>query len=246
MTGRRLLLAGGAVLLARQALAQGLSPEQRAEVVEILRRSLRDDPSILRDAIEGMQAAEERERGVSQRAALVANRDAIFASAADPVKGNPRGDVAIAEFFDLRCPYCKRLHGEMDAFLRRDRNVRVVLKDFPILGPASLVASRALIAAQLQGKYVEYYDALMRLRGEPNEAALREQAERIGLDFARLRRDMETPAVQARIEANLRLGRSLQIEGTPALVIGDTLIPGAVDQRTLERSVAEQRQAQRR
>ena len=246
MTGRRLLLAGGAVLLARQALAQGLSPEQRAEVLDILRRALRDDPSILRDAIEAMQADEERERGATQRAALTANRDAIFASAADPVKGNARGDVAIAEFFDLRCPYCKRLHAEMDAFLRRDRNVRVVLKDFPILGPASVVASRALIAAQLQGKYVEYYDALMRLRGEPNEAALREQAERIGLDFARIRRDMETPAVQARIDANLRLGRSLQIEGTPALVIGETLIPGAVDQRTLERSVAEQRQAQRR
>ena len=246
MTGRRLLLAGGAVLLARQALAQGLSPEQRAEVLDILRRALRDDPSILRDAIEAMQADEERERGATQRAALTANRDAIFASTADPVKGNARGDVAIAEFFDLRCPYCKRLHAEMDAFLRRDRNVRVVLKDFPILGPASVVASRALIAAQLQGKYVEYYDALMRLRGEPNEAALREQAERIGLDFARIRRDMETPAVQARIDANLRLGRSLQIEGTPALVIGETLIPGAVDQRTLERSVAEQRQAQRR
>lgn len=245
-TGRRLLLGGAAALVAGPALGQGFTPEQRAEIVEILRRALREDASILREAIEAMQAEEERERSTSQRQAIQANRDALFANPADPVKGNPRGDVAIAEFFDLRCPYCRRLHAEMDAFLRRDRNVRVVLKDIPILGPASVVASRALLAAQRQGKYVEYYDALMRVRGNLDEAALRAEAGRVGLDFARIQRDMETPEVQRRIDENLRLARVLRIEGTPALVIGETLIPGAVDGRTLERTVAEQRQAQRR
>lgn len=243
---RRALLTGAASLLAAPALAQGLSPEQRREVLDILRQALRDDPSLLREGLEAMQEAEERNRTGSQRASIVANRDAIFANPADPVKGNARGDVSIGEFFDLRCPYCRRLHAEMDAFLRRDRNVRLVLKDIPILGPASVTASRALIASQRQGKYVEYYDALMRLRGTLDDAALRTEAERVGLDFARIRRDMETPEVQARIDANLRLARTLGIQGTPALVIGETLIPGAVDQRTLERSVAEQRQAQRR
>ena len=246
MKGRRFLLAGVAGLLGGPAWAQGFSPEQRAEIVEILRRALREDPSILREAFEAAQEAEERDRNSGQREAILANRDAIFSDPADASKGNPRGDVVIAEFFDLRCPYCKRLHADMDAFLRRDRNVRVVLKDIPILGPASVTASRALLAAQRQGKYVEFYDALMRLRGELNDTSLRAEAERVGLDVARLRRDMDDPAIQARIDANLALARRLRIEGTPALIIGETLVPGAIDQRELERLVAAQRQAQRR
>ena len=246
MKGRRLLLAGAAGLFAGPAFAQGFTPAQRAEIVQILRRALRDDPTILRDAVEAMQAAEERERTSGQREAIIANRAAIFDDPADASKGNPRGDVVMAEFFDLRCPYCRRLHSEMDAFLRRERNLRVVLKDIPILGPASMAASRALEASRRQGKYVEYYDALMRVRGDLDAAALRAAAERIGLDWARLEQDIEDPAVRERIDANLRLSRALRIDGTPALVVGETLVPGAVDQRTLERMVAEQRQAQRR
>lgn len=246
MTGRRLLLAGAAGLFAGPAWAQGFTPAQRAEIIEILRRALREDPSILRDAVEAMQAAEERDRASGQREAIIANRAAIFNDPSDASKGNPRGDVVMAEFFDLRCPYCRRLHTEMDTFLRRDRNVRVVLKDIPILGPASMVAGRALEASRAQGKYVEYYDALMRVRGDLDEAALRGAAERTGLDWARIRQDMDTPAVQERIDANLRLARSLRIDGTPAIVVGETLTPGAVDLRTLERMATEQRQAQRR
>lgn len=246
MTGRRLLLGGAAGLLTGPALAQGFTPEQRAEIIDILRRALREDPSILREAFEAVQEAEERERTSTQRDAIIANRAAIFEDSNDPVKGNPNGDVTLVEFFDLRCPYCRRLHGDMDALLRRDRGVRVVLKDIPILGPASITASRALFASQRQGKYVEYYNALMRVRGELNEQALRTEAERVGLDWARIRRDMEDPAIQARIDANLRLARTLRIDGTPAIIVGDTLVPGAVDQATLTRMVADQRQAQQR
>lgn len=246
MTGRRLLLGGIAGLLAGPALAQGFTPEQRAEIIDIVRRALREDPSILREAFEAVQEAEERERSSTQRDAIIANRAAIFEDANDPVKGNPGGDVTLVEFFDLRCPYCRRLHTDMDAFLRRDRNVRVVLKDIPILGPASTIASRALFASQRQGKYVEYYNALMRVRGDLNEQALRTEAERVGLDWARIQREMDEPAIQARIDANLRLARALRIDGTPAIVVGETLVPGAVDQATLARMVTDQRQAQRR
>jgi len=244
--GKRALLGAAAALMASAAKAQGLTPEQRQEVIDILRRALREDPSILRDAVTAMQQAEERERGNAARAAIAQNRDALFANSADPVKGNPRGDVSIVEFFDARCPYCKRLHGEMDQLVRRDRNIRVVLKDIPILGPLSVTASRALLAAQRQGKYVELYDALLRLRGEPTEDVLQQESTRIGLDWSRIRRDMEDPAIQQRLDANLRLAQALRIEGTPALVIGDTVIPGAVTLDTLESQVAEQRRQARR
>jgi protein-disulfide isomerase len=227
------------------AQAQGFSPDQRAEILSILRDALREDPTILRDALAGLEAAEQRDRTAAQRAAIERNVEALFRDAADPVKGNPRGDVTIVEFFDARCGYCKQLHPTMEALIRRDSNVRVVMKDLPILGPNSLLASRALLAAQRQGRYAPLYDALLALRTEPTEAVLRQQAERIGLDWARLRREMDDPAIGRRIEGNLQLAQSLGIEGTPALVIGGTLVPGAVDLPTLERLVAEARAARR-
>jgi protein-disulfide isomerase len=243
---RRILRALALVLtcaLPVAALAQGFTEAQRAEIVDILRRALREDASILRDAIGGLEAAEQAARQAAQRDALTAQAAALFRDAADPVKGNPRGDVTLVEFFDARCGYCKQLHPTMEALIRRDPNLRVVMKDLPILGPTSVLASRALLAAQRQGRYGPLYDALMALRVEPTEAVIRQQAERAGLDWARLRRDMDDPAVQARIETNLRLAQALGIEGTPALVVGTTLVPGAVDLPALERLVAEARAA---
>jgi protein-disulfide isomerase len=235
-----------AVGLAGPALAEGFTPEQRAEIVEVLRRALREDPSILRDALSALEEADTRDRAEARRAAIAANAAALFRDAADPIKGNPGGDVTIVEFFDARCGYCKQLHPAMDALVRRDPNVRVVLKDLPVLGPNSVLASRALLASQRQGRYPALYDALLALRVEPTEPVLRQQAERVGLDWTRLRRDMDDPAIARRIETNLRLAQTLGIEGTPALVIGETLVPGAVDLPALERLVAEARGAARR
>jgi protein-disulfide isomerase len=220
----------------------GLSAQQRQEVVEVLRKALREDPSILREAIAAMQAAEETNRASAQRGAIATHADALLRNAADPVKGNPQGNVTLVEFFDARCGYCKILHPTMQQLLQSDPNIRVVMKDLPILGPNSVVASRALLASQRQGKYVQFQDALMRLRGEPTEAVLKTEAERIGLDWARLRRDMDDPAIAQRLEANVALAQALSIQGTPALIIGDTLVPGAVDLATLQQLVAQARQ----
>ena len=242
---RAFLLAAAGLVAGGPALAQSFTDAQRDEIVSILREALRRDPSILRDAFAAIQAAEERERSEAQRAGIVAHPAARFDNPGDPVRGNPRGDVTIVEFFDVRCPYCKRLHEDMEQLIRRDRNVRVVMKDIPILGPQSVLAARALLAAQRQGKYAELHDALMRMRGEPTEAAIRAEAQRAGLDVPRLLREMDDPAIARRIEANLALSRALRIEGTPALVIGETLIPGAVPLAQLEALVAQERQRAR-
>lgn len=236
-----ILFAGGAPVQAQEA--PGFTAGQRAEILGILRQALREDPSILREALAGLEEADRRDRSEAQRAAIASNADALFRDAADPSKGNARGDITIVEFFDARCGYCKQMQPAMDALLRRDPNVRVVLKDLPILGPNSVLASRALLASQRQGRYVPLYDALLSLRTEPTEAVLRQQAERAGLDWSRLRRDMDDPAIGARIERNLALAQRLGIEGTPALVIGDTLVPGAIELPALERLVAEARAA---
>jgi protein-disulfide isomerase len=151
--------------------------------------------------------------------------------------------VTVVEFFDPRCGYCKRMRPVVEELLRRQRDVRWVMRDLPILGPNSVLASRFLLAAQRQGKYAELHDALLKLREETTEPVLRREAERAGLDWARLKRDMEDPAVQRRIEANTSLAQALGIQGTPAMVVGETLVPGAVDLASLERLVAEARTA---
>lgn len=230
-----------AALLPGAALAQALSPEQRAEVLQMLRDALRTDPSILRDAMTGLEQAEQAQRTEAQTRAIALRADALFRDPSDPVKGNPQGRVSIVEFFDARCGYCKQLHPTMVQLLQREPDVRVVLKDLPILGPNSVLAARALLAAQRQNQYVPLYDALMRLREEPTEPVLRREAERLRIDWTRLRREMEDPVIQARIERNVDLARALDIQGTPALIIGNTLVPGAVDLPALQRMTAQQR-----
>ena len=245
MRRRALPAAALAVALATapggSALAGSFTEAQRAEILGILRDALRSDPSILREALEGLEAAERREREGLGRAAIAAHAEALFRDPADPAIGNPRGAVTVVEFFDPRCAYCKQMRPVMEELLRRQRDVRWVMKDLPILGQNSVLASRALLASQRQGKYAELHDALLKLREEPAEPVLRREAERVGLDWARLRRDMEDPAIQRRIEANTKLAQALQIQGTPAMVVGETLVPGAVDLASLERLVAEAR-----
>jgi protein-disulfide isomerase len=240
-----LVLAAG-LAFAPPALAQGtgagFSPEQRREIVEVLRDALRQDPGILRDALMALEQADAAAKADAQRAAIAAQAAALFRNPDDPVKGNAQGPVTVVEFFDVRCGYCKQMEPVVDQMLRRQKDVRLVMKDLPILGPNSLLASRALLAAQRQGKYAELHDALMKLREEPAEPVLKREAERLGLDWAKLRRDMDDPAVGRRLQENTRLAGALRIEGTPALVIGDTLVPGAVDLATLERLVAEARE----
>lgn len=246
---RRALL--GALLLAAPGAASaqqgpaGFTEAQRAEIVGILRDALRSDPSILREALEGLEAAERRERDGASRAAIAAHADALFRNPADPAIGNPSGAVTVVEFFDPRCGYCKRMRPAVEELLRRQRDVRWVLKDLPILGANSVLASRALLAAQKQGRYAELHDAVLKLREEPTEAVLKREAERVGLDWAKLKRDMDDPSVQRRIEANTQLAQALGVQGTPAMVVGGTLVPGAVELPVLERLVAEARTAAR-
>ena len=224
------------------ATAVAFTPAQRAEIVAIVREALRQDPSILRDAVETLQADDGARSKAESRAALASARDALV-SPADPVAGNPKGDVTIVEFFDTRCPYCKKLDPVMAQLLAKDHNVRLVYKDLPILGPASVLGTKALLAAQKQNAYEKMREAVMQLPPDTTRPMLQATAEKLGLDWPRLSHDMDDPAVQQRIETNLRLARTLAIQGTPALIVGEEIVPGAVDLTELQRVVAEARRA---
>ncbi len=240
-----MLLALATILLAGSgANAAEFSAAQRAEIVSILREALKTDPSILRDAVAALQSDDgERERAAA-RAALAATRD-ILVTPDDPVAGNPAGKVTIVEFFDVRCPYCLKLEPEMAAFLARDGDVRLVYKDLPILGAASVLGSKALIAAQKQNAYEKMRDIVMRNPSDISRASIEAAARKLGLDAQRLLADMDNPTVQARIDANLRLAHQLNIQGTPAMVVGDDVLPGAVSAAELARVVAQTRAARR-
>ncbi len=225
-------------LLGGAAHAAALTAEQRAEVVQVVRQALHDDPSILRDALAAMQADDAARQDAASASAIAAQQAALFADPADATAGNPAGDVTVVEFYDPRCPYCRQMLPVMAALLQADPKVRLVFKDIPILGPASVLESRALLAAQRQGGYLPLQQAIMRSSATPTPASLRAEAERLGMDGARFDRDMADPAVQARLDKNLRLAAALHVDGTPALVVGTRMIPGEVELAELQQAVA--------
>jgi protein-disulfide isomerase len=222
------------------AQAAEFTATQRTEIVAIVRDALKQDPSILRDAVVALQADEGERTQQATRAAITRVREQLV-TAADPVAGDAQGDVTIVEFFDTRCPYCRKLEPMMDSFLANERGVRLVYKDLPILGPASLLGTRALLAAQKQDAYIKMRDAVMQLPPDTTLPQLESTARALGLDWARMARDMEDPAVQARIDANLKLAHDLDIQGTPTLVIGNDVVPGAIDLPGLRKLVAKAR-----
>ena len=168
-----------------------------------------------------------------------------IADPADPIEGNPFGDVTIVEFYDTRCPYCRRMLPTMAELLKAEPNVKLVLKDLPILGPASQLESRALLAAQRQGGYVRLRDAIMGANGTPTRDNLREQAGQVGLDAGRLMRDIDDPAIKARLEANVALAQALNAQGTPAMIIGKHVLAGAADLPELRQAIAQERASAR-
>jgi protein-disulfide isomerase len=225
---------------AQAAQSAEFTPAQRAEIVTIVRDALKQDPSILRDAIVALQADEADHVQAASRAAISQVQGQLVVPA-DPVAGDLQGDVTIVEFFDTRCPYCRKMEPVMDSFLAQDRKVRLVYKDLPILGPASVLGTKALLAAQKQDAYVRMRDVVMKLPPDTTLPQIETAARGLGLDWPRMAKDMEDPSVQARIDANLKLAHTMGIQGTPALVIGNDLIPGAVDLPDLQKAVAEAR-----
>ena len=181
----------------------------------------------------------------SPRTSLASHPEALFSDLESPVAGNPDGDVTLVEFFDYHCAYCKRMRGPVMTVLEEDPGLRVVFKEFPILGPDSVVAARAALTSRNQNpdKYVEFHTALMSTRGRLTQPRILAIARDVGFDAERLETDMDSPEVTATIRRNLALARALGITGTPSLVIGTQLVPGAVSLRTLRQLIAQARAA---
>ena len=207
----------------------------------VVREALKQDPSILRDAVLALRADEERRQQASQQDAVSTHRAALMNGAGDAVAGNSVGDVTLVEFYDPRCPYCRRMVPTIDQAIAADPRLRVVFKVIPILGPQSVLEARAIVAAGRQGGYVGMQEALMREAAPATSDTIASIARSLGLDPGRLARDMQDPSVTAHLDGNVTLAKALGIDGTPAIVVGGTLISGAMSLADMRKAVSDAR-----
>jgi protein-disulfide isomerase len=224
-----------------QEISPEISSERRIAFENIIRDYLMKNPIVISEAMQVLQQREEAERQASSARALKDQRTELLHDPSSPVGGNPRGDITIVEFFDYNCGYCKNVTQVVNATLKSHPNVRMVYKEFAILGPESILAARAALAAGRQGKYLEFHDAMMSAeRADANTVSVLSQA--LGLDEAKLLKDMQDPEITEILERNYQLAEMLGINGTPAFVIGERLIPGAVDEAALADIIATERE----
>lgn len=218
-----------------------LSPAQVRAVEQIIHDYLVNNPQVILDAVEKLEQQHQDQEQAAAKSAISGHRDELFHDPTSGVAGNPNGNVTIVEFFDYRCPYCKQVEPSLEQLLKDDRQIRFIYKEFPILGPDSVIASHAALAARKQNKYLPLHDALMRAHGQLDEAAILKIAADVGIDVSRLKSDMDSPEINQIISKNMDLAHALNITGTPGFIVGDQLVPGAVDLSTLKKLVAEAR-----
>ena len=229
MTFRFRLAAAAAALLALTPAAfadGGFNDAQKKEIGEIVREYLIANPEVLLDVSKALEAKQQEKETAQRSAVLNSNAKQIFHSPADYVAGNPKGDVTMVEFFDYNCGWCKKGFPEVMNLLDQDKNLRFVLKEFPIFGGDSDYAAMAAIAAKKQNKYWELHKALFEHEGKITKESVDETAKKVGIDVAKLKEDMKDPAVAKELADNHALATALNISGTPAFIIDDKVSPG--------------------
>ena len=214
------------LLLPLSVFAQELDENR---IKELVLEAIRENPEIVLEAVQIIEERQQADQAVAAEQVLSAERAALEQDLNAPVLGNPDGDVTVVEFFDYNCPYCRRVKPHMEALLAADPNVRVVYREWPILGEGSVFAARAALASRQQGKYEEFHWAMMEINGRVEEATVIRAAEQVGLDIEQLHRDMDGPEIAEHIETSMRLSRALGFNGTPSFVIGDSLAPGLIE-----------------
>jgi protein-disulfide isomerase len=247
---RRLAAAAGlaATLVGGAALAQAappLSEAQRKAFEQVIREYILKNPEILQEALVELEKRQQEAQRKAQAAALKESRDALLNPARAVTVGNPTGDVTIVEFFDYNCGYCKRALTDLQALLKSDPKLKVVLKDFPVLGAESVEASRVGLALKQQLKddrMFEFHVKLMETKGRVNGERALAVAKELGVDMVRLQKDIASPEVQATLEEAVGLGDKLGVSGTPAFVIGDEVVSGAVGLAPMRQAIASVRQ----
>jgi len=210
-----------------QAQDDVFNAAQKDAMGPIIRDYILENPQVIFDAIDAQRAQEEQKQQ-EQAASAIKDNIAKLTSADAPSIGPADADVTIVEFFDYNCGYCKRALPDVQSISQSDKKVRFVFKEMPILGPTSMTAAQWALAAKKQDKYFEYHVALMQHKGQKEEKQLSKIAKDLGLDVEKMKKDANSDDVQAMIDADIALARTIGINGTPAFIVEETLYPGYI------------------
>jgi protein-disulfide isomerase len=221
--------------------AGNLAGPERTAIETIIHDYLLQHPDVLIDALRIANAKLRADALEKKKTELKRYRKELIDDPATPTTGKPDADITIVEFFDYQCPYCKAMQPIVQELLNKDDKLRIAYKDLPLLGPVSVIAARAALAAARQGKYEQFHRALLGIKGPLAEDAIYKVAETVGIDVDRLKKDMAVPEVNQQLQANALLAVALGIHGTPAWVIGDQLIIGGIDKLRLTELVGDAR-----
>ena len=226
---------------AEPAQAQKFTDEQRQEIGTIVRDYLMKNPEVLQEVIGELEKRQAVAEADKHMAAISTHKEALFNSKRQVNLGNPQGDVTLVEFFDYNCGYCKRALADMLELLKSDQKLRFVLKEFPVLGPGSVEAAQVAVAVNMQDrtgkKYLEFHQKLLGGRGQIDKAKALAAAKEVGLDMARIEKDLQSGEVKATLEESVKLAEALGISGTPSYVVGQSVIPGAVGVAALKQQI---------
>jgi protein-disulfide isomerase len=245
MTPMMTRLAGAAAALLMLALpvaAQEFSAPQKGEIERIIKEYLISHPEVLQEAIAELdkrQAAADVEKA---KAAVAGNAETLFNSTRQVVLGNPKGDVTMVEFFDYNCGFCKKAMADMFELLKDDPKLRIILKEFPVLGPGSVEAAKVAVAVRMQDKtgkkYLEFHQKLLGGRGQADKARALAVAKEVGMDMKRIDTDMASDEIKVSIEESLKLAETLGLNGTPSYIVGSDVVVGAVGLDALRTKVS--------
>jgi protein-disulfide isomerase len=239
-----LALAGISVILSVLTLmfAAGVLPPLRGAGFEReLRTYILANPEAIVESVNSMEQRQKVTEENELTAILLQRHDEVFNDPSSPVGVNPRGNATVVEFFDYNCPYCRKATPILDELEQADKGLRLVFKEYPILGPGSVFAARAALASQKQGRYLAFHKAMMAYTGQITEGSSLEIAAQVGLDVERLKKDMEDPTIDEAIKRNVALAGALRISGTPTFIAGKEILRGLADVDTMKQLVASAR-----
>jgi protein-disulfide isomerase len=223
------------------AAAQSFSDAQRSEIERIVKDYLLKHPELLQEVVAEMEKRQMASEADRHKGAIATHREALFNSSRQVTLGNPQGDVTLVEFFDYNCGYCKRALADKLELLKADPKLRFVLKEFPVLGPGSVEAAQVAVAVRMQDKtgkkYFDFHQKLLSGRGQADKARALAVAKEVGLDMAKIEKDLQSPELRATLEESMQLAQALGINGTPSYVIGESVIPGAVGAAALKQQI---------
>jgi len=230
-----------AIAVPQAVRADEFSAAQRGEIERVLHDYLIAHPEVLQEATAELEKRQNAAENEKHKTAVKQNAQALFSSPRQVVLGNPQGDVTFVEFFDYNCGYCKRAMDDMLTLLKDDSKLKVVLKEFPVLGPGSVEAAQVAVAVRMQDKtgkkYLEFHQKLLGGRGQADKAHALAVAKDIGLNMTQLEKDLTSPEVKSTMQENFKLAEALGLNGTPSYVIGSDVVVGAVGLPALEEKI---------